>query len=119
MSLASIKKPGRKDWEYVRGDSFQRTFTVKQGGQPFDFTGWSVAAQIRERPNADILESFTATVVAPATDGRLRIQLTTDQTRSLPANARWDLQVSLDADPDNNTHTLLEGFVCVKGDITQ
>lgn len=119
MSLASIKKPGRKDWEYVRNDSFQRTFTVKQGGQPFDFGGWSVTAQIRERPDADILESFVAIVVAPAIDGRLRISLTTTQTGNLPSNARWGLQVSLDADPDNNTHTLLVGFVKVKGDITQ
>lgn len=119
MSLASIKSPGRKDWEYVRNDSFQRTFTVKQGGQPFDFTGWSVAAQIRERPDADILESFAAIVVAPATDGKLQISLTTAQTGNLPPNARWDLQVSLDADPTNNTHTLLVGFIKVKGDITQ
>lgn len=118
MPLSSIAKPGRKDWTYVRGDSFERTFTVKVGGTAFDFTGWSVIAQIRERPDADILESFVA-IVSDATNGKIQINLTTTQTRALPANARWDLQVSEDADPTNATHTLLEGLVKVKGDIAQ
>ena len=113
MSLASIKKPGRKDFSFVRGDSFQRTLTVKQGGSPFNFTGWEVEAFVMAEfpidPKADPIETFAATVVAPEIDGRLRVQLTDDETEGLPAKNGWYLRVKLTSDPDNNTHTLLWG----------
>lgn len=113
MSLASLKGPGRKDWQFVRGDSFLRTLTVKQGGNPFDFTGWEVEAFVIESfpfsPTDDSIETFAAAIVSPATDGKFTIQLTATQTLDLPAKAGWHVKVKLTADTENNTHTLLEG----------
>lgn len=117
--FGSIKEPGRKDWAYVRGDSFMRTFVIKQGGAACDLTGYEVKAQIRERPDTDVLADFTAVVVAPATDGRVRISLTTTQTAVLPPESKWDLQIVLTAAPTTNTHTMLAGKVTVCPDITE
>lgn len=115
MSLASIKKPGRKDYQFVRGDSFQRTLTVKVGGSAFDLTDWDADADIYDSfpidAKSDPIASFTTEILAPATDGKIQIVLTTTQTAALPGKAGWRLRVMLTADPTSNTHTLLEGVL--------
>lgn len=115
MPLATLEAPGRKDLVYVLGDSFQRTFTITEDGAALDLTGYEAEASVFDRHPIDShaveVATFTAEIPAPATDGQVTISLTATQTASaaMPVHGGWRLRLILTADPDDNTHTVLEG----------
>lgn len=119
MSLKALKAPGVKDFEIVRGDSFTRTLRITVGGVAEDLTGFTAAAHIRSYDQGPLLTTFAVVVEVPETDGKITITLTTTQTRTLPCDCVWDLQVVLTSDPPNNTHTIIKGKLKVPGDQTQ
>lgn len=120
MPLSAIKSPSRKDWEIVRGDSFARTLTLKSDGSLIDLTGYTAKSEVRVRAgDPNLLVAFSASVLAPSTDGQIQIRLTSSQTRSLPCECAWDLEVQLLSDPENNTFTLITGLIKVIDDVTQ
>ena len=118
MALDAIKTPGVLNFTIIRGDSFRRELTIKQDGSAIDLTGYTVSSQIRDTAGGNLLETWTSNILAPDTDGKIEILLSTSQTRGLPTNAVWDLQVVLTADPTNNTNTLIQGAIKVVDDVT-
>lgn len=118
--VASIAKPGRKDFSYIRGDTFSRTITIKTGPTggpltPMDLTGYAVTvplyAEFPIPPHKNPIGSITATIVAPETDGRISLVLTTSQTEDLPPKVGFRLRIFQIADPPNTTTTLFEGIL--------
>ena len=90
------------DWDIVTGDACGTTFDF-----PFDLTGCIVENAIRRGATGGYpasvvgppVQEFTQTVVDAAA-GQLRLSLTGDQTRTLPYNCYWELQVKRPGDTD-------------------
>lgn len=83
------------DLSLYQGDSFSVDFDF-----PFDISGYEYKAQIRTYPNAPSLyATFTCTVVSTsASTSRLRLSLTSNQTKYLPVRGFWDLQFTSPVD---------------------
>ena len=118
MALSAFKKPGYRDFTIRRGDSWRRVPTLKQGGVAIDLTGYSVSGTLRRRADDRVVDTFTASVVDPPTNGQIEIKLTVAQTRELPGQCVYDVQLILDSDPPSNTHTILEGKIIVPQEVT-
>lgn len=118
MALSTIKKPGYRDFTIRKGDSFRRVLTLKQNGSAINLTGYSAEGMIRRRGDDREVVPFTASVLAPATNGQVEIKLTVTQTRTLPGKCVYDVQLILDATPEDNTHTILEGKISVPQEVT-
>ena len=99
---------GHYDLTIYQGATFSKTFTLKQGisqddpsPTPFDFTGYTGAADIREDYARDYpLVAFTVTFPPSgsvtgsiAASGSINISLTSEQTLALPGGITgvWDL----------------------------
>lgn len=78
--------------EINQGADYTRTATVKDAlNVAVNLTGYTVAAQIRKNPTADIYVAFT-TQVTNATLGKISISLTHAQTAALAAgNYMYDI----------------------------
>lgn len=113
--MATITAPGRRDYTYVRGDSFQRTFAITEDEIAVDLTGYEAEATVFDRYPIDSaaveVMAFTTSILSPETDGQVQIGLTTEQTAdpSMPTHGGWRLRLILTAEPDENTHTVLSG----------
>lgn len=115
MPLSDLTEPARLDLRFVAGDSFSRTIALKdENGDPIDLTGLTGRAQIRNRPNGDLLADFTVSIPTPA-NGEITFSLDTTQTRALPGKGVWDLELDGGA---TNTHTIVSGDVKVIPDVT-
>jgi hypothetical protein len=112
-----------------RGDTFRKVLTFNTvtavGGvetsTPLNLTGWTVAAQVRAtKDSATVLATFTATIVAPATDGKVQLLIAAATTALLtPSGARppyWDLQFTKS---DGDIWTPVGGEVEIDGDVTR
>ncbi|HLL28968.1 MAG TPA: hypothetical protein VKT73_15130 [Xanthobacteraceae bacterium] len=72
-----------------QGSYFSAEFTITDGTNPIDITGWTFDAQFRARVTDDqiLLELTTANTgfqMIDAPNGRFRIQMTEEQTENLP-----------------------------------
>lgn len=122
--------PAVHHFAIYRGDTFRRVIRLRLVdaagvlGAYADLTGCVPLAQIRENPNSPtILASFTTSVLNQTTDlGAIQIELTAAQTRALPVQSNWDIQLThpLAAGqtvPD--VHTYLAGKVNVSGQVSE
>lgn len=107
-----------KPWRIKAGQREQRTFTVADGGQSVDVTGWTVDAYIRSRPGSDMLHTFAAEHVS--VDGS---QVTL--TIPAPVSAAWHwtigwyrIKVTAPDSPADDPHRsrVLEGPIVVDPD---
>lgn len=113
-------------------------FTIDQGadvavelelqnpdGSRKDLTGHSGAAMMKRSYNSvdsDEIAIFTVGVANPATDGRLLLSLTNEQTDALNPRLRYVYDVELSyQDSDNNTivERILEGKIKVNPSVTR
>lgn len=99
------------DLVFTQGDSF--TTTVPLG---INLTGCTVAAQIRQFNESPAVQGTFFAVVTDAVQGVVVLSLTSAQTRLLPAQGVWDLQVTM---PDLTVQTLVKGMVIVNRDVTR
>lgn len=114
MPLSDLTEPAKLDLMLYAGDSFARTFTLKDSnGVAIDLTGLTGRAQVRDRPGGKLLASFTV-VVTPLT-GTIEVSLTATQTRALTNGGVWDLELD---GGDTNTHTIVAGKVKICPDVT-
>lgn len=92
---------------------------VDASNTPFPVDGYTFRAEIRKHRNrgatvADPVAVFTIDTTDAAT-GTITLSLDKTVTRTLPAEAVWDLQATIDGDDD----TWLDGTVEVLGDVTR
>jgi hypothetical protein len=93
-------------WRFVLWADIEKTTAV-------DLTGIVVEAEIRDRPSGPVIIPAHVQVTLP---NFVDVWLDHDDTRALPANGRWDLQLT---SLDGKVATILAGAVKVTGDITE
>jgi hypothetical protein len=108
--------PGAFTLTIYRGDTTAWQFTLWQDVAktvPLDLTGLQVAAQIRTGTGAEPATPLDLVVSLP---NIVLASLAPEDSRLLPVNALWDLQIT---DPTiDRVTTILAGAVRVSGDIT-
>ena len=111
--------------EIYRGDDMENFAVVLTypGHTPIDKDDWTVLAQIRSAPDADVLKVISPTLADTDDDpdlstDKLRIYFTMDAAETMAltfTSAVWDLHI---ADPDGVVYTPLVGNVRVIKDVT-
>ena len=103
---------------YVDQGSFFRTnVTVSStNGTPLDLTGYTVASQMRKSYQSSTAYNFTTSISNP-TQGRVRIELSSEQSRIIPAGKYlYDLEVT---SPTGEKTRVVEGIVLINPEITK
>lgn len=100
-------KAAAYDLVFTQGDSFSAVLDF-----PFDLSTYVAKAQVRLYPESQVKVAEIACTVVDAAQGKLRVSLTSDQTKKMPVRAYWDLQLSLASDP-SVVETYLRGQVFV------
>lgn len=83
----SDRYPGRLNLRVYESQLFQFTITVYADlarTTPFDLTGYAGTADIIRTDTGAVVASFTVTVVAPATNGEVLLELSAADTEALP-----------------------------------
>ena len=78
-----------------QGTSFSSVINVSGAdGLPYNLTGYTVRGQIRKNYTSSTAVSFAASVVAPATDGKIQLTLTSTQTAAMkPGRYVFDVEI--------------------------
>ena len=102
------------DLVLYQGDSFECEFDF-----PFDTSAYTFKSQIRTYPNAPSLyATFTITTISTSsTLSKLKLSLTSSETKYMPVRAFWDLQATSVTDPDYEV-TYIHGQVFTVQQVT-
>ena len=105
--LIGLDAPGAVDLDLFQGDTFKRIFQLTDvNDTPYDLTGITPTSKVLDAFGGSLLLTFTCSVVAPASQGKVQISATPATTAALtvpggtPSNQRstrigiWDLQLS-------------------------
>jgi hypothetical protein len=99
------------------GSTYSNIITVTaSNGQALNLTGFTVASQMRKSFQSSIAYAFTASVF-DATTGKIRLQLTDEQSEAIPAG-RWLYDVEIES-PSGSKTRVVEGIVTVNPQITK
>ncbi len=99
------------------GATYSNIITVTaSNGLALDLTGYTVASQMRKSYQSSTFYAFTATIYDAAT-GRIRLQLTPNQSEAIPAG-RWLYDVEITSASGTRTR-VVEGIVTINPQITQ
>ena len=100
-----------------QGSTYSNIITVTaSNGQALDLSGYSVASQMRKSYQSSTYHSFTATVY-DAANGKIRLQLTDEQSGAIPAG-RWLYDVEIESASGARTR-VVQGIVTVQPQITR
>ena len=100
-----------------QGSTYSNIITVTaSNGQALDLSGYSVASQMRKSYQSSTYHSFTATVY-DAANGKIRLQLTDEQSGAIPAG-RWLYDVEIESAAGARTR-VVQGIVTVQPQITR
>lgn len=108
------EEPGRHDFKWVRGDSWEETWTwTDDDDEPFDFTDYSVVIELRTAPGAPLglrldVDNGGITMADPGTDGWFSIYGSPAQGEALTA-AYYRHQVRLVDTLGEHVQTLAAG----------
>ena len=84
---------------------------------PIDLTGYEVKAQIRTYPESPILAAEIVITPINLVQGKVYLELTSDQTENLPLKSFWDAQVT-SADGVTTKQTYVRGLVFANRQVT-
>lgn len=99
------------------GANYSNIITVSAAnGQPLNLTGYTVASQMRKSYSSSTAHNFAASVFSADT-GKIRLQLTPQQSEAIPAG-RWLYDVEITS-PSGSKTRVVEGVVTVIPQITQ
>lgn len=120
--------PGALDLTIYRGDSYEwQIILLDPQGNRVDVTGWGFHAEVRDRVDGRLVAGFLVKqAVTTGGDnpdvpagtpilGTVWMRLPSDQSRMVPDQAVWDLQV---VDDTGWVRTLLRGTITVTYDVT-
>lgn len=109
--------PANFNLSIYRGDTERWQFklwTDSKRTQPADLAGVTVSAMIRDKAAAGTYSaSLTCTATLP---NIIDMVLTADQSRGLPVNGVWDLQLIY---PSGDVKTVLKGAATLTQDVTR
>lgn len=103
---------------YVDQGSFYRTYVTvaNTDGTPLDLTGFTAASQMRKSYQSSTAYNFTTSISNP-TQGRVRVELSSDQSRAIPAGKYlYDVEVT---SPSGERTRVVEGIVLINPEITK
>jgi hypothetical protein len=103
---------------YVDQGSFYRTHVTvtASDGLILDLSNYTAAAQMRKSYSSSTAYNFSVSIVNPAS-GQVRIELTTEQSRNIPAGRYlYDLEVT---DANGQKIRVIEGIVVINPEITK
>jgi|TARA_B110000285_G_scaffold30359_1_gene31046 hypothetical protein len=102
-----------------QGSDFAINLTIKELGAVKDLSGFSARAQMRSaRTSSTVAATFTCTVLSPATDGIVKMQLGNGVSSALTAGRYfYDLEIHTNADAV--VRRLIQGEVTLNPEITR
>ena len=86
------------------GSDYSYELDVTGSGGAYNVTGCTFEGQIRRVPGGDLLATFTPSVIAPASNGKVLMSLTRDQTAAIPytpGSTQWYHDVFLYTNPSS------------------
>lgn len=115
--LNTTAMPKSYDLRLYRGDYVEMLITMKDSTSAImNLTGYTAAAKIKSDYEDITPFSFTVTIVAPATNGKIRIYLPTSVSKTIPpGDYIWDFEV---INPSGDARTYLAGDVVVYDEVT-
>jgi hypothetical protein len=107
-------QPADLPLDIYRGDTtrFQVKLWSNGGTTPFDLTGATAKAQIRERPAGVQITDLQCVITLP---NIIDVALLSDDSHKLPSKGAWDLQLTF---LSGDVLTPLAGAVTVTPDVT-
>lgn len=120
---------GNYDILVEQGATFEQTLTIEDpDGEPIDLTGATCRGQIR-KTYSDLkkLADIQVEIVSPATDGKMLMKITSDQTKAIPvekaessAKKTTDYVYDLELTEASGSITrLLEGLAKISPEVTR
>ena len=102
-----------------QGSTFVIDLTIKESGALKNLTGFSGRAQMRSSKSASaVAASFTCTVVSPAGNGVLKMELSATTSSAMAAGVYfYDLEIHTASDAI--VKRLLEGKVTINQEVTR
>lgn len=101
-----------------QGTDYSTIVTVSTAnGDPFNLTGFDVAAQMRKSYQSTKFHSFTATVI-DALAGKIRLTLTAAESEAIKAG-RWLYDVQIMREVTGPKKRVVEGIVVINPQITK
>lgn len=121
MSDLAGRQPGRLDLTAVQGDDLRLTVELEdQDGDPVDATGWTVAGQVRETFQGELLVGLTVETQADDPElavNELVVSATALQMQDVPEGAwPWDLRRTAGGP---SVRTLLAGTLLIRPNVTE
>ena len=100
------------------GSTFNQTFDLENTdtNTAFDLSGYTPAAQMRKWPGSTTATSFTASIPAPAEQGKIILSMSATDTGSLSAG-RYVYDITLTA--GDTVERVVEGMVLVREGVTR
>ena len=102
-----------------QGSTFVIDLTIKEEGVLKNLTGFSARAQMRSTKSASaVAASFTCTVVSPAANGVVKMELPATTSTAMTAGAYfYDLEIH--TGNDAIVKRLIEGTVTINQEVTR
>ena len=102
-----------------QGTTFAIDITINESGSAKDLTGYSARAQMRSTKTAStVAASFTCTVLNPATEGKVKMELSPATTSAMAAGVYfYDLEIH--TSNDAIVKRLIEGKVTLNQEVTR
>ena len=99
-------------------EDFTQTFNLESSSNnsALNLTGYSVSSQMRKYAGSSTATDFTATIVSPATSGKVSISLTSGATSNLK-EGRYVYDILIEKDSIKTK--VVEGMVIVKKGVTR
>lgn len=97
----------------TQGDNLSLVLTLAdEDGDPFDLSGYTASAQVRQVPSGTVAATFTASI---GTASDVSLALTKTQTTDLSGPLSWDCQIESGA----SRRTVVAGAVSVTPEVTR
>jgi hypothetical protein len=97
----------------TQGDNLALTLNLTdEDGDPFDLSGYTASAQVRQVPSGTVAATFTASI---GTASDIDLVLTKSQTSGLSGALSWDCQIEQGV----SRRTLVAGQVSVSPEVTR
>jgi hypothetical protein len=115
-TLGSTRLPENLDLEIWQGDAQEYFILLKsETNVAIDLTGCTAQAVLRQSFSAPTAYSFVCTLVAPATDGKIRMYMSSADSALIPAGDYvWNFQITA---PNGDVRTYLAGDVKVYAEV--
>jgi hypothetical protein len=115
--------PGSYDFSVYQGDTKEFAVQLKSGPPPsgpytpMDLTGCTVAAQVRDTPQAAQPAATITCTITDATNGIVSLSMAPAVTGALGQGTKvWDMEVTF---PSGKKFTYLKGTVTIEAEVTR